>query len=334
MNLLRSQMTISHGSIKFIYSTRWNILNCIVKVFYFSFQSQDSNEGVHLWPKAEEMQTSSGPSTPDPLDPRSNCEMDSNDPSGWPGSPKPCTPLTLCWAPDLTSPGHTDLWPTLDWCYQHPSDSTLGDFPFISVTSHICPVEWLCSVLMKLIETQIKKILEGISYFYWTKFWSQALFSHKKWTIPIQICTIAFVCPKYLARVHQVLVSCLTVKASAWACRHRSQLKWPQKVLLNPHRPLYARSLVTLPFPIPASHLDCGLSKSSGRATRACLAWSVVAIRLLLMTLPPWPQMTLDPSDWARGPELASAYSHCAKIWYGHKVVTPLSHYCHSDHLQ
>ena len=167
------------------------------------------------------------------------------------GPLKSSTPLTLCSAPDLASPGHTDLWPTLDWCCQHPLGNTVGDFPFTSAASHICPVEGLCSVLMKLIATQIQKILEGKPYFYCTKFWSQVLVSCIKWTIPIIIWTIASVCPTYLATVHLVPVNCLTVEASARACSHRSQLKWPQKVLLSPHRPLYARSLLPLPVPPP-----------------------------------------------------------------------------------
>lgn len=75
-------------------------------------------------------------------------------------------------------------------------------------------------------------------------------------------------------------VSCLAVKASAQAGEHRDQLKWLQNVVLNPHRPRYARSLVALLVPASASHLGCGFSEGSGPTLGACLARSVTALML------------------------------------------------------
>lgn len=50
------------------------------------------------------------------------------------------------------------------------------------------------------------------------------------------------------------------------------------------------------------AHSSGSSSKGSGRAPGGGLAWSVMATRLLLMTLPPWLQVTLDPSDQASRP--------------------------------
>ena len=256
--------------------------------------------------------------------------MDKNDPSWWPWSLKVQHSSDLALSTDLASPGHTDLWPTLGWCYRYPLDSTVGDFPFTSAASHICPVEGLCSVLMKLIATQIQKILEGKLYFYWTKFWFQVLVSCIKWTIPILIWTIASVCPTYLARVHLVPVNCLTVEASAWACSHRSQLKWPQKVLLSPHRPLYAGSLLPLPVPSPGPWSLTEALVGPPEAASPDQSWLLGFCSWHCHHGCRWPWILMTKPA---APELASAYFQGAKIWYGYKVVTSLSHYCHLDYF-
>ena len=74
--------------------------------------------------------------------PRSNCEMDNNDLSYWPGSPY--SDLVLSTSPPCPSPTHTELWPTLDCLVGVINISQMAlqvVFRSYHPAPRICPVE-------------------------------------------------------------------------------------------------------------------------------------------------------------------------------------------------
>lgn len=94
------------NQIHLFYKVKKNVIVWLGSVFS---QPQNTYKGVYLYLKAKEMQVFFlGPSTPRPLDPRSSCEMDKNDPSWGPWS------LKVQHSSDLV----LSTWPRLAWTHR------------------------------------------------------------------------------------------------------------------------------------------------------------------------------------------------------------------------